>query len=262
MKKIISILLTITLLLTVLCAYAEEPAANTAIRYEGPGFDTPEDAVTCYLNGLKNQDIEQMLSAFAWETQASHYAVDKSLRSIGVYSQSTAVRMPAINDFMVSANLHSLRALTVRMIYNALEAYILGDDCPNGDAVPMKDDADVEVFLKKFDNGQLEKLTEMSEITFLTPDFVTNNRFSSEKNKERLISMTEQYGADELVNVVATALIGKGIILCMPTVARYGDRWYIVSVSSVTSSLLGVDANRQAFIWLGEGLKELNDLFI
>ena len=42
-------------------------------RYEGEGFDTPEDAALYYLAGLKNQDFEQMLAAFAWETQADHF---------------------------------------------------------------------------------------------------------------------------------------------------------------------------------------------
>ena len=45
-------------------------------KLEGPGFDTPEEALACYMEGLKNLDFEQMLSAFAWETQAEHYSID------------------------------------------------------------------------------------------------------------------------------------------------------------------------------------------
>ena len=74
--------------------------------------------------------------------------------------------------------------------------------------------------------------------------------------------MTAQHGADEVVNVVAATVIGKGILLCAPTVAQYGDRWYIVSVSIMIATLLGVDADRQAFIWLPKELEELNDLII
>ena len=74
--------------------------------------------------------------------------------------------------------------------------------------------------------------------------------------------MTAQHGADEVVNVVAATVIGKGILLCAPTVAQYGDRWYIVSVSIMIATLLGVDANRQAFIWLPKGLEELNGFII
>ena len=31
--------------------------------------------------------------------------------------------------------------------------------------------------------------------------------------------------------------------------ARYGDRWYMVSVNSITSMILGVDMNHQAFMF-------------
>ena len=249
MKKLISFFLALTILLAASCAFAEEPAANTAIRYEGAGFDTPEDAVACYMNGLKNLDFEQILSAYAWETLASHYSVEKFLQRIKAYIPTSYVRMPAANDFMVSATLHSLRAAEIRMIYNSLEAYILGEDYPDGKTIPLQEEGDVEAFLQKYDNSRLEALTGMSDIIFLTPDSVTDNKFSLEINQENLKKQTAQYGADEVVNVVAVALISDGTILCMPTVARYGDRWYMVSVNSITSMILGVDMNHQAFMF-------------
>ena len=184
MKKLISFFLALTILLAAFCAFAEEPAANPAIHYEGAGFDTPEDAVACYMNGLKNLDFEQMLSAYAWETLASHYSVEKFLQRIKAYIPTSYVRMPAANDFMVSATLHSLRAGEVRMIYNALEAYILGEDYPDGKTIPLQEEKDVEAFLQKFDNSKLEALTGMADITFLTPDSVTDNMFSLEQNQE------------------------------------------------------------------------------
>ncbi len=107
----------------------------------------------------------------------------------------------------------------------------------------------MDAFLQKYDNGRLEALTGMSDIIFLTPDSVTDNKFSLEINQENLKKQTAQYGADEVVNVVAVALISDGAILCMPTVARYGDRWYMVSVNSMTSMILGVDMNHQAFMF-------------
>ncbi len=249
MKKLISFFLALTILLAAFCAFAEKPAANTAIRYEGAGFDTPEDAVTCYMNGLKNLDFEQMLSAYAWETLASHYSVEKYIEWTKSYSPGRFPRIPAANDFMVSATLHALHASEVRMIYNSLEAYILGEDYPDGKTIPLQEEGDVEAFLQKYDNNRLEALTGMSDIIFLTPDSVTDNKFSLEMNQKSFIKQTAQYGADEVVNVVAAALISDGTILCMPTVARYGDRWYMVSVSSLTSMILGVDMNHQAFMF-------------
>ena len=248
MKKLISVFLALAILLTAFCAFAEEVVETSAIRYEGPGFDTPEDAVTCYMNGLKNLDFEQMLGAYAWETLASHYSVEKNIQRLKAYIPTVSARIPATNDFLVSATLHSLRSYEIRLIYNSLEAYILGEDYPDGKAIPLQE-KDVEAFLQKYDNGKLEALTGMSDIIFLTPDSVTDNKFSLEINQENLKKQTAQYGADEVVNVVAVALISDGTILCMPTVARYGDRWYMVSVNSMTSMILGVDMNHQAFMF-------------
>ena len=64
--------------LVLACVFAA-PASGEGIRYEGLGFDTPEEALTCYVEGIKELDFEKILSAFAWETQASHYSVKKQI---------------------------------------------------------------------------------------------------------------------------------------------------------------------------------------
>ena len=64
---------------------------------------------------------------------------------------------------------------------------------------------------------------------------------------ENFEKQTRQYGADEVVNVVAAADIGGEILAVAPTVARYGEKWYLVSVGSMVSNILGIDMNHQAF---------------
>ena len=67
-KKAISLVLALVLILGCTCALAEGDeqvcTANT-MKYEGEGFATPEEALTCYMEGLKNLDFDQMMSAFA-----------------------------------------------------------------------------------------------------------------------------------------------------------------------------------------------------
>lgn len=225
------------------------PDARAAGRYEGEGFDTPEEAVTCYLNGLKNLDFEQMLGAYAWETQAAHYSVELYLERLKSYSPTYSVRIPPINDFLISANLHALRAQETRLIYNSLETFLLGEDAPQGMVIPLNEDGAVAEFLEKFDNGRLEKLSGLANIAFHSPDEVTEGRFSMERNQENFMKQTAVYGADEVVNLVATADLADGTLVCMPTVARYGGRWYMVSVSSMVSMMLGIDMNNQAFMF-------------
>lgn len=221
---------------------------GTAIRYEGKGFDTPEEAVLCYVNGLKNLDFEQMLSAFAWETQAEHFSVTAHLTRLTSYSPSYRPRMPSTHEFLIEANLHAVRAGQTDAIYRSLEAYLLGDAFTDGKIISLPSEEDVEEFLRNYDLGRLEMLSNMKNIRFVSPDSVTESKFSLEQNQKNLIAQTSWYCADEIVNLVALADVGDELLYVAPTVARYGDRWYLVSVGSLTSSIRGVDAFRQAFM--------------
>ena len=237
---------------------AAAETAGAAVRLEGPGFDTPEAAVICYMEGLKNLDFGQMLSAFAWETQASHYSFDAYYQRIKAYSPATKPRMPAVNDFMVEANMYELRSAQIDLIYRSLETYILGSDAPQGMTIVLKEQADIDAFMGKFDNGRLEKLSRLSSIRFVSPDTVTGNKFSMEKNQQNFMRQTAVYGAEKVVNVVGIASVGDETLYCFPTVARYGGRWYLVSVSSMTANILGIGMDCQAFICGRGSLNSLN----
>ena len=217
------------------------------VRYEGEGFSSPEEAVTCYMEGYKNLDMDQILGSFSWETQASRMSLEKYTERIGGYSPALMPRMPSFNAFMTRANAEAIRATQVRMIYSALENYILGEDAPNGITTPLADSEAVTAFMQKFDNGKLENLTLMKNIRFVSPDAVTQGLFSYEKNQESFVKQTAYYNADEVVNIVGAADVGNETFFCIPTVARYGDRWYLVSVSSMTSNILGIATAFQAF---------------
>ena len=226
---------------------------SAAVRYEGNGFDSPEEALICYMEGLKNLDFEQMLSAFAWETQMEHYSLQAYFERLRVYQTNMRPRMPSVNNLMFSANVNILRFNQVDVIYRSLEHYILGEDYPETGFVQLQNGPDeVAAFLQQFDNGRIEKLAQMTNIRILSPDEVTEDRFSMERNQENFIRQTACYGADEAVNLVGAGDVGGETLYCFPTICRYGDRWYLVSVSSMTSMILGVPVDLQGFI-CGEG---------
>ena len=234
------------------CGAKMKQAAPLPIRYEEEGFSTPEEALSYYMEGLRNLDFDQMLSAFAWETQMEHYDFKAYFERTMSYSPTMRPRMPSVNDFMFSANVNMLRSYQAELIYRSLEQYILGDDSPSGSATGtiafQKDSDDVAAFLQKFDNGKLEKLAQMANIRCVSPDDVTDNKFSAEMNRKSFIRQTACYGADEAVNLIGVADVGNETLYCYPTICRYGDKWYLVSVSSMASMLLGVSFDYQGFI--------------
>ena len=238
----------------------DEPISGK-IKYEGNGFNNAEEAVTFYLEGLKNMDFEQMLGAFAWETQIKHYSLETRYKMMRSYSPVVGwARLPSSNGFIFSANVSSLRASIVNEIYTSVEAYIFGDTYPDR-PISFKTDEEVVAFLQKMKmnaSTQLDKLSKLSNIRFVSPDSVTNNKFSSENNQKSIARAIAMYGADEITNIVAIADVDDETLICSPTVARYGNKWYIVSPSSSVSVLLGIDNYHSSFL-CGKGiLQKLN----
>ena len=124
----------------------------------------------------------------------------------------------------------------------------MGEDYHDGTIVPLKDDEEADEFFKKFDASRLEKLTAMSDIHFLSPDSVTENRYSSEKMQENIERQRDMYGADELSDCVAVAAVGDETLFFAPTAARYGDKWYLITPGGFVANILGIDYYHQGFI--------------
>ena len=247
---------------------AETAAAEAGFRYEGPGFDTPEDAVLYYLAGLKNLDIDQTLGAFAWETQAAHYSFrDQIIRAKGM-DPVMVPGMPFSDDFSTAANVECMRNLVINGIYTALEIYMLGENHWTSSltgTISISEEADADAYLELFDPEKLRRLTEMDNVRFYDPDVVTDGKFSmnvasdSPKRQENYQKQIRMYGADEIQYRVAAAEVGDDALVVMPTIARYGDRWYLVSYSGVVSTILGIDMNRQAFFLLEKPLEGMSE---
>ena len=240
------------------------PAEESNARYEGDGFATPEDAVLAYLAGLKNLDMDRMLGAYAWETQAEHYSFrDLLLRAKGI-DPSYVPGMPFTSGLLVSANLEQMRQKQVTAIYQALEMYLLRENHmsnTNTYSIKFENDAEIEAYFRLFsDSGRLQSLAAMDSIRFYSSDDVTGFNEKPEAGQERLRELYEKqtrpYGADEVRDIVVLFDAGKETLYAAPTVARYGEKWYLVNVSSYTSGIFGISVNEQAFCLVPENMRE------
>ena len=71
MKRLIALMICVALL-------GLSAVAETGMLGKGKGFLTPDGAISAYLEGLRNQDIEQMMSVFPWE----HFDVSDRFRDV------------------------------------------------------------------------------------------------------------------------------------------------------------------------------------
>ena len=97
----------------------------------------------------------------------------------------------------------------------------------------------MEAFLQQLDNEKLKELTRLEHIRFISPDDVTGGQFSQEEYQESYKASSARFGADEVRDIVAIADVGSKHLFVAPAVARYGDKWYIVTLYSMTRRLLG-----------------------
>ena len=111
-----------------LCAvstYAEEaPASEEASisevteeeKLEGDGYATAEDALDAYVNGLIDNDIDEMLSAFAIETFVDNYSLAKVVDWQKVYVPSAMPYVPGTGSLAREINIESRRAEITNII--------------------------------------------------------------------------------------------------------------------------------------------------
>ena len=176
-----------------------EPAARVAdlpdrnreaVRYEGSGFGTPEEAAEYYLEGLKNQNIQQMLGAFAWETQNSRYSLKDYILRMQCVNETAAIRMPAFSSLMAGSNLCSLRYAQANRIQKAVRCYVLAEadrfsEFLEGYNVSFDGDEDIDAFIALYDNDRAGKLAGMSGVRFADPASVIP-KYDTEQTKELL----------------------------------------------------------------------------
>ena len=115
---------------------------------EGPGYDSPEEAVTAYLEAMKKGDARGMLSTFAIETYVSEMDAQAYLERLRVFSPTNG-SMPLGGEYQrqvaVAMRYGQLANILAYqwMLYSWPEGYEEFD----GYAVSLSEDGAVEAFL-------------------------------------------------------------------------------------------------------------------
>ena len=115
---------------------------------EGPGYDSPEEAVTAYLEAMKKGDARGMLSTFAIETYVSEMDAQAYLERLTVFSPTNG-SLPLGGDYQrqvaVAARYGQLaESLAYQwMLFSWPEGYeAFGDE-----SIAFQEDGDAEAFL-------------------------------------------------------------------------------------------------------------------
>lgn len=237
MRKIAALLAAILLLIAPLSALAEDDAN----RVEGPGFDTPEEAMTAYIEAFQRNDLSGMLSTFAVETFAERYDLAEQVERLHSYSISSGY-IPGISGYSRALNVENRRFEIVNSIRNQY-LVITGALCANGRTITNDERIPGEEFLASIfasdDSPWLTAINFQGE--FLDPNALTG-LYDSEQVRENIARQLECYGGDEEQALAARFEIAGKPYVQFVDVIRYGDRWYNLTLGGNLATLLALDS--------------------
>ena len=237
MKKLLICLLA--LMLAAIPALGEGTETGAI---EGPGFGSPEEAVSAYLEAMKKVDLEGMLATFAIETYVAEMDAQADLARMGAFQPGYGMRMPLGGDYQrqvaVAARYGQLAG---RLAYQwTLYSWPDGYEEFGGAAVHLLEDGAVEAFLAGLAKNDAAALWQGMEVVEFVGPAELSDMYLYESNQQNIARQAASYGCDEIVSVVAKLDIGgEEWYQCM-AVARYGGKWYNLSFSGNIGDLLGL----------------------
>ena len=211
-------------------------------KIEGSGFDTPEDAANAYLMGLKDGDMDAMLSAFAVESYVEHYDLEAVVERLKSYQPNLEIRLPNSNEYNQRLNVVTRRNQIANLIMVQYMFYQAPDELSDYMPIMFSDSQEIQDFIDKFERDTENYIFEDLEITgTLEPEDFTD-LYTSPTNQENIARQAKTFGADEddVANIaVKFEADGQTWIFC-PQLVRYDGKWYLQSAQGNLAILIGM----------------------
>lgn len=206
---------------------------------ESEGYESPEHAVAAYIEGLKENDLNQMVSTFAIEQYVDNFDLHSYLEWMQAYQLQQA-QWPAANDITRDLNIEKRKSEIINYIryqYLALNKISANFNEPQ----ILKTESEQKKFLEQL-TGQLASMDFSSiKLNGFIPPESANELYGSEANGENLARTAAEYGANQIVSRMAVIEIGENqYALCFDTV-EYDGKWYNLQLGGNLSLLLGIE---------------------
>ena len=213
------------------------------LRFEGEGYESPEEAVAAYLEAMRSGDVAGMLATFAIETYVENADAQASLWRIRAFLPNSNA-LPLGGDSQMQIAAAKRCAELASMLYYQWLALSWPEEYGEfgGQAVMFQEEAEVEAFRAALaENDISAALREMEWIGFIPPQQLDEVYLSQNSLRIRA-QQAAGYGCEAMSDVVARLSIGgEEWYQCMQC-ARYDGRWYNIAFSGDVGNRLGIDA--------------------
>ena len=216
------------------------PVQAVPATVEGPGFNSPEEAILAYAAALQKGDVDLILSTFAIETFVENFDMAAYMKNSNTYTFSGLLPIPSSDSYTTTLNQMMWQ---YRIVQSLTHMYLsLGDYEYNGQMVvfngsvydtpeQLMEDMSIENWMGMLANMEIGKVLTFEDL-FEPND---NDRKNLERQKAYL-------GCEDLVPLaVEINLNGKAYYLTAD-VACYNGRWYNCKFMGTIALYLGANA--------------------
>lgn len=232
-------------------------SAMAAEKTEGDGFASPEAAAAAYVEAFKNEDMDQMLAAFAVETFAANFDFDEYVENTQMYAP-TVDFIPNTGAVSERLNAEAQRGVITkeaRYQYLTLSGWKGADYAQNA---AMLSDFGSGAQLREgiFGSDEQSVFADMELLGFVDMAALNDSYAGMAENMKA--ALPKNFGADEAQPLAAYIKSnGKNWIMCLDA-GKYGDSWYLIkahgsleyamntSVNYLTGGIVAEDTLTQA----------------
>jgi hypothetical protein len=214
---------------------------------QGPGYATPEAAAKAYLIGLRDQNIDAMVSTFAVESYVDHYDLEAFVKRMQSYTGIYEMGIPNTNGYTRKLNILSRESSIELGIRRQYMTYNAPDETNDFQTTTLNDPDKIKDFVTKFEQDTKSYVFKDLVITGTLPleDLTDTNAYDaymSAQNQKNILYQVKAQGITSGNDVTDVAITfkadGKTWIFC-PQLVRYDNKWYLSSSCGNMASILG-----------------------
>lgn len=216
---------------------------NKQYRYEGPGYDTPEDAAIAYLYGLRDRDYLSMISTFAIESYIDNYDLNAFLARVKSYTLSFEVRIPTNDKESRELNILYRLSKVVDMMLMQYLYITIPTAYSEGGLRILQTEEEQKTFLETVNSEMAAYPFADLEILDVLQANQVDERYDMELNQKNIANQAMTF-TREVKNVANLGVVFRADnhkwMFC-PQLVSYNDCWYIASLQGNLAHLQGIN---------------------
>ena len=221
---------------------ADEEKSEPIGQLEGEGFASSEEAVTAFLTGLKEHNMDAMKKTFAIETYAEHIDANKMIERLSAYNFKLGW-VPNDTEFALQCNIlkredNVLQAL-IKLYMALIKCDVTVGEHSGMTVAYIEEENNLTDFVESLFPGNKNTLDITFDVNQAIPEEVDDKFLQTQ---EAYYKHYEYIQPDDIKSVCTVLEVDdEEYFLYMDTVL-YGDRWYIVELGGFLGAFYGVAA--------------------